>query len=173
MSIRSAPLPPGLDSSELPRNCRRLHFLRGWTHDRTRQIFTRGKGAGGSDGLRARERMAFGITFHGVRRGERWAWLALFPAVCIVLADLFRASFFIRAPERWLILVLTLPFIIAMLAPVREFFAKRQSSVRIPPRPWEKTHLDGYRLLRHTLIANTAPTGSRRQARCFRRSEDL
>ena len=38
---------------ELPRYCRRLHFLRGWGHDKTRQIFTRGKGAGGSDGLRA------------------------------------------------------------------------------------------------------------------------
>jgi REP element-mobilizing transposase RayT len=26
---------------ELPRYCRRLHFLRGWGHDKTRQIFTR------------------------------------------------------------------------------------------------------------------------------------
>lgn len=69
--------------------------------------------------------LAFGITLFSFRRAERWAWLALFPAVSIVLADLLRASFFIGAPVRWLILVLTLLFLIAMRVPLKDFFGKR------------------------------------------------
>ena len=42
--------------SESPRDCRRLHFLRGWGHEHIKTIFARSSRAGCSDGARARER---------------------------------------------------------------------------------------------------------------------
>ncbi len=68
--------------------------------------------------------LAFGVAFYAFRRAERWAWLALLPAVSIVLADLLRASFFIQAPVRWLILFLTVLFLAAMLVPIKAFFGR-------------------------------------------------
>jgi hypothetical protein len=37
--------------NEPPRDSRRLHFLRGWSHEHIEQVFPRGSGAGGADGL--------------------------------------------------------------------------------------------------------------------------
>ena len=37
-------------ATEPPRDCRRLHFLRGWSHGKIKQILPRGSGASGSDG---------------------------------------------------------------------------------------------------------------------------
>ena len=36
---------------EPPRDCRRLHFLRGWSHVEENEVFARGPGAGGPDGI--------------------------------------------------------------------------------------------------------------------------
>ena len=43
-------------NGEPPRDCRRLHSLRGWGYGKTKQILSRGPGEGGSDGHRACER---------------------------------------------------------------------------------------------------------------------
>jgi hypothetical protein len=44
----------GLDDPvEPPRDCRRLHFVRGWSHGTKKTVFTRGTRSGGSDGIRA------------------------------------------------------------------------------------------------------------------------
>ena len=39
--------------SEPPRDFRRLHFLRGWGHGKTKQILTRGQRTSSTDGVRA------------------------------------------------------------------------------------------------------------------------
>ena len=69
--------------------------------------------------------LAVGIALGPFRRTERWAWITVLPAVSIVLADLLRASFFIGAPVRWLILALAILFLTAMLVPVKDFFGSR------------------------------------------------
>jgi hypothetical protein len=38
-------------SAEPPRDSRRLHFLRGWSHEHDEEVLTGGQGAGGSAGL--------------------------------------------------------------------------------------------------------------------------
>src|SRR5690606_5312838 len=38
---------------ELPRDCRRLQLLRGWSHDQENEVLPGGAGAGSSDGVRA------------------------------------------------------------------------------------------------------------------------
>ena len=42
---------PKLGKVEPPRVSRRLHLLRGWSHDKTKQVFTGGKRARSADGL--------------------------------------------------------------------------------------------------------------------------
>jgi hypothetical protein len=42
---------------ESPRDCRRLHLLRGWGHDTQNEVFPRSARAGGSNGPRSRERL--------------------------------------------------------------------------------------------------------------------
>jgi len=42
---------PGDIVIEPPRGCRRLHFLRGWGHEQTKEVLPRGTGAGGTDGV--------------------------------------------------------------------------------------------------------------------------
>ena len=69
--------------------------------------------------------LGIGIAFRYFQRAERWAWLVVFPAVSIVLADMLRASFLVGADVRWLIVGLTVLFLTAMLLPVKDFFGSR------------------------------------------------
>jgi len=59
----------GIGSSEPPRVFRRLFFLRGWSHDKTKQVLSRGPGAGSSDGVGSRARAQFAVVGHRVDRG--------------------------------------------------------------------------------------------------------
>jgi len=45
--------PENILKSEPPRDCRRLHFVRGWSHETAKQIFSGSKRASGSDGIRS------------------------------------------------------------------------------------------------------------------------
>src|SRR5690606_17808063 len=46
---------------ESPRVCRRLQPLRDWGHETGKEVLPRGAGAGGSDGVRARERVLLAV----------------------------------------------------------------------------------------------------------------
>jgi len=49
---------------EPPRDCRRLHYLRGWSHDKSNQILPRGKGSSGTDGAGAPGGVGFAMGSH-------------------------------------------------------------------------------------------------------------
>src|SRR5690606_2211873 len=63
---------PGFES---PRVCRRLQPLRDWGHETGKEVLPRGAGAGGSDGVRARERVLLAVGCHPVYcRKDRLLW---------------------------------------------------------------------------------------------------
>src|SRR5690606_24955227 len=62
-------------TSEPPWVCRRLQPLRDWSHDESEKVLPRGAGAGGSDGVRARERVLLAVGCHPVYcRKDRLLW---------------------------------------------------------------------------------------------------
>ena len=69
--------------------------------------------------------LVIGIALGAFRRAERWAWLTVFPAVSVVLADILRACFAGDVPVKWVVLALVLLFLTAMLVPIRDFFGSR------------------------------------------------
>src|SRR5690606_23496794 len=61
--------------NEPPWVCRRLQPLRDWSHDESEKVLPRGAGAGGSDGVRARERVLLAVGCHPVYcRKDRLLW---------------------------------------------------------------------------------------------------
>jgi len=56
--------------------------------------------------------LVIGIALGAFRRAERWAWLTVFPAVSVVLADILRACFAGDVPVKWVVLALVLLFFI-------------------------------------------------------------
>src|SRR5690606_26336531 len=60
---------------ESPRVCRRLQPLRDWGHETGKEVLPRGAGAGGSDGVRARERVLLAVGCPPVYcRKDRLLW---------------------------------------------------------------------------------------------------
>src|SRR5690606_361832 len=60
---------------ESPWVCRRLQPLRDWGHETGKEVLPRGAGAGGSDGVRARERVLLAVGCHPVYcRKDRLLW---------------------------------------------------------------------------------------------------
>src|SRR5690606_31001275 len=60
---------------EAPWVCRRLQPLRDWGHETGKEVLPRGAGAGGSDGVRARERVLLAVGCHPVYcRKDRLLW---------------------------------------------------------------------------------------------------
>jgi hypothetical protein len=55
---------------EPPRDFRRLHFLRGWSHEHIEEVFPGGAGTGGADGLRPPSRVSVAVGGDQVDRRE-------------------------------------------------------------------------------------------------------
>lgn len=60
--------PPQL--SEPPRDYRRLNCLRGWSHEKIKQVFPGSSGASGSDGVGARTGLRFSVVGDRLDRGQ-------------------------------------------------------------------------------------------------------
>src|SRR5690606_25848891 len=73
---KRAPTTKGVHTTtEPPRVCRRLQPLRDWGHETGKEVLPRGAGAGGSDGVRARERVLLAVGCHPVYCGkDRLLW---------------------------------------------------------------------------------------------------
>jgi hypothetical protein len=71
--------------------------------------------------------MVYGIviTLIPFRRAERWAWINLFAVGLIYLIVMLAVTFYVGAWVKWVMLVLTALYLVAMLIPVQDFFRKK------------------------------------------------
>ncbi len=60
----------GIHMSEPRRDCRRLQHLRGWSHVKGNEVFSRGQGAGGPAGEGARRGVSLAVGCHHLHSGE-------------------------------------------------------------------------------------------------------
>ena len=65
------------------------------------------------------------ITLIPFRRGERWSWISTFILGLIYCIASLAVTFYIGPWIKWVTLVLSVLFLVAMLIPARDFFVKR------------------------------------------------